>query len=384
MDRPARKQVSAPAKATVAADQAGTYNIWYNRWTGEGRKRNALEKAEHRCKIARDMGYTKAQTGSSFCVHFARGCCMKGHTCSYWHRIPLPEDREIQAHDIFGRERFREDRDDMGGVGSFERDNRTLYIGNIKAPQSEMEEVVRRHFSEWGEIEHINILPHKSVAFVRYVRRSNAEFAREAMYGQSLDSNEILNVRWATEDPNPRVKEEKKRKVEAYISEALQQKLPVIGDQGNILDYEGYYAEAPPAKAAKVEEESAISAALRDASNTVFDSEGRAGADGTYNGWQWDGTAWRYVGDQTGYDWQAYYQSTGNSGTYDEEAYRNWYYAHAGQADTGATSGGTGAAASEAAAADDSVVDKNGKEDAKGLAALASAGYGSDDDENNS
>lgn len=43
----------------------------------------------------------------------------------------------------------------MGGVGSFQRQNRTLYIGRIKETGTgpETEEVVRRHFKEWGEIE---------------------------------------------------------------------------------------------------------------------------------------------------------------------------------------------------------------------------------------
>ena len=36
-----------------------------------------------------------------------------------------------------------------------------------------------------------------------YVVELNAQFAKEAMMHQSLDSDEILNVRWATEDPNP-------------------------------------------------------------------------------------------------------------------------------------------------------------------------------------
>jgi hypothetical protein len=43
----------------------------------------------------------------------------------------------------------------MGGVGSYNRLNRTLYIGRIKEVGTglETEEVVRRHFKEWGEIE---------------------------------------------------------------------------------------------------------------------------------------------------------------------------------------------------------------------------------------
>ncbi|KAI8587332.1 hypothetical protein BDZ88DRAFT_384823, partial [Geranomyces variabilis] len=207
-------------------EQGGSFNIWYNRWQGEGRRHKALEKAERRCNMKKDSGYTKAQPGSIFCIHFSRGCCSRGDQCQYWHRPPIPADREDQTHDCFGRERFREDRDDMGGIGSFERDNRTLYVGNIKAPTTEMEEIVRRHFGDWGEIEHLNILHHKNVAFVRYVRRYNAEFAREAMYGQSLDSNEVLNVRWATEDPNPHVKANKKRKVEEHITETVQRNLP--------------------------------------------------------------------------------------------------------------------------------------------------------------
>lgn len=44
-------------------------------------------------------------------------------------------------------------------------------------------------------------LPGKKVAFVTYVSRLNAEFAKEAMMEQALDNGEILNVRWATEDP---------------------------------------------------------------------------------------------------------------------------------------------------------------------------------------
>jgi hypothetical protein len=43
----------------------------------------------------------------------------------------------------------------MGGVGSFNRQNRTLYVGRIKETGNgqETEEVVLRHFKEWGDIE---------------------------------------------------------------------------------------------------------------------------------------------------------------------------------------------------------------------------------------
>ena len=59
------------------------------------------------------------------------------------------------SKDCFARDKFADYRDDMGGVGSFQRQNRTLYVGRIKETGTgpETEEVVRRHFKEWGEIE---------------------------------------------------------------------------------------------------------------------------------------------------------------------------------------------------------------------------------------
>lgn len=47
---------------------------------------------------------------------------------------------------------FREFRQDMGGVGSFNTQNKTLYVGRI-APTDDMEEVVRKHFEPFGAIE---------------------------------------------------------------------------------------------------------------------------------------------------------------------------------------------------------------------------------------
>lgn len=45
----------------------------------------------------------------------------------------------------------------MGGVGSFNRQNRTLYIGRIKETRQTAEDV-EDHFSEFGEIERSEFL----------------------------------------------------------------------------------------------------------------------------------------------------------------------------------------------------------------------------------
>lgn len=90
------------------------------------------------------------------CLFFARGCCPYGWECNYLHVLPDPNDAlPDSSQDCFARDKFADYRDDMGGVGSFNRQNRTLYVGRIKetGPGPETEEIVNRHFKEWGEIE---------------------------------------------------------------------------------------------------------------------------------------------------------------------------------------------------------------------------------------
>ena len=82
--------------------------------------------------------------------------CPYGWECEYRHTLPDPSlALPDSSKDCFARDKFADYRDDMGGVGSFNRMNRTLYVGRIKETGvgSETEEVVRRHFKEWGAIE---------------------------------------------------------------------------------------------------------------------------------------------------------------------------------------------------------------------------------------
>ena len=113
----------------------------------------------------------------------------------------------------------------MGGVGSFLRQNRTLYVGRIHVTD-DIEEVVARHFAEWGQIDRIRVLTARGVAFVTYSNEANSQFAKEAMAHQSLDHNEILNVRWATVDPNPLAQKREARKIEEQAAEAVRRALP--------------------------------------------------------------------------------------------------------------------------------------------------------------
>ncbi|GJN87317.1 hypothetical protein Rhopal_000265-T1 [Rhodotorula paludigena] len=228
--KPARKQVEEGQIPERQAAQTGqTYNLWYHKWAG-GDKYDSMGIQEHaptRVNIKTDAGYTRADgTGNNYvCLHFARGRCPKGQECTYLHRLPPRQHVLPDASlDVFGRDKHAGYRDDMGGVGSFNRQNRTLYIGRIKETRN-TPEVVEEHFSEFGEIERIKILTNRGVAFVTYSSELNAQFAKEAMMHQSLDNEEILNVRWATEDPNPAAQRAEHARVLESGEKALAQAL---------------------------------------------------------------------------------------------------------------------------------------------------------------
>ena len=238
--RPARKQISYGELEEIrhhAEHMTGEgmiYNVWYNKMSGgdTGHGPESKTRSKTRCDIARDAGYTRADMriqasagGVSdttyVCLFFARGCCPKGEECLYLHRLPRPYEVADQGRDIFGREKHGSYRDDMGGVGSMLRVNKTLYVGRINEETSlsfrraaanpadnyddtgstPTSKIVRRHFSEWGDIEHVRVMVGRGIAFVTYKYEANAQFAKEAMMHQTLDHDEVLNVRWAAEDP---------------------------------------------------------------------------------------------------------------------------------------------------------------------------------------
>ena len=228
--RPARPQVDPSTLKSEPPPQTGTiFNIWYNKWSGGDREDKYLSKtaAPGRCNIATDSGYTRGDkiVGSYFCLFFAKGLCPRGHECEYLHRLPGLHDHFNPNVDCFGRDKHSDYRDDMGGVGSFMRQNRTLYVGRIHVTD-DIEEVVARHFAEWGQVDRIRVLTARGVAFVTYSNEANSQFAKEAMAHQSLDHSEILNVRWATVDPNPLAQKREARKIEEQAAEAVRRALP--------------------------------------------------------------------------------------------------------------------------------------------------------------
>jgi len=218
--RPAPRQAEPPSadgSAAAPLEGAGEFNIWYGRHEGQHwlQKNGKGDKAEARCVLKDHAGHSKATPESYFCLWFAKGICHRGSSCRFHHRIPTVVDcgrlEKDPTKDVFGRMR-RAQPSDTGGISCIHDAARTIYVGGLirgpyESDHDALREACERHFSEWGEIESVNVVWRLALAFVRFRFRSNAEFAIEAMANQSLDHEEVVTLKWAREDPNPVAKE---------------------------------------------------------------------------------------------------------------------------------------------------------------------------------
>ncbi|GAB66917.1 hypothetical protein PCYB_102670, partial [Plasmodium cynomolgi strain B] len=199
LKRPAKLQVTQEELNKVEHSQGNDqYNTWFGRYVldkfDKGSSGSSSSGAQQRfvarfkCKPDTDSGYTKADKNLTskqlFCIYFARGCCAYGHNCLYRHRIPNEND-ELQFEqtiDIFGREKFSTFKEDMSGVGNFNSECRTLFIGGIHIDTFEqvhlIEQILYDEFSNFGPIDYVRYVPFKNIAFVQYSYRVNAEFAK--------------------------------------------------------------------------------------------------------------------------------------------------------------------------------------------------------------
>lgn len=225
LDKPARVQVDPETiPQEDAPPQTGTvFNIWFKKWSGGGNQFQ-LVKSKYKLNVEKDTGYTRANKTDGqkyFCLFFAKGMCTKGRKCEYLHRIPNDLDFFPQTVDCFGREKFSEYRDDMSGIGSFNSVNKTLYIGGLIVKDN-TQDLLNKEFRKLGKIAKINVINNKNCGFVTFKNESSAQFAKEAMFGQSLYGTDILNLKWANEDPNPAAIKAKKRQHEEETQQVVE------------------------------------------------------------------------------------------------------------------------------------------------------------------
>ncbi|OII73395.1 cell cycle control CWC2-related protein [Cryptosporidium ubiquitum] len=226
LKRPARAQSDGSLQSNLAYKEGGElYNIWYGKYQFDYDKRGKLA-SKTKCVPEKDSGWTKADqdpsTKSHFCLYFAKGACVNGSKCKYFHRIPTEEDDALVSpmYDVFGRERHAQHKDDMTGTGSFNKECRTIFVGDLYINRSKtnylegVNKVIKREFSVWGPVDYIRVIPSKNIAFIRYFLRSSAEFAKAAMENQIIfkGQTEPITVRWAYDDPNPTSMENSKKR----------------------------------------------------------------------------------------------------------------------------------------------------------------------------
>jgi hypothetical protein len=264
MKRPARQQVEDTRKDTAYIEGNYDYNIWYDKYLTDRKEEKEKIPAMHKCNPLLDTGFTKAdlqekEGAAYFCLFFAKGCCSEGVNCHYYHRVPTKEDAEkIESlRDVFGRSKFATHRKDMGGVGTFTKECRTIFVGDLKMiesgnPIKEMVRVIYENFSPWGEIEDINYIPAKATCFIRFSHRCFAEFAKEAMVGQAIVGEEILTVKWAYDDPNPMNKKHKEREHENRFLCAYKRKQENLAKNKQLYS-SGYGYDSKPIRRESVE-----------------------------------------------------------------------------------------------------------------------------------
>ncbi|GCE99720.1 pre-mRNA-splicing factor [Zygosaccharomyces mellis] len=232
-ERSAKVQVKESDLPSSIPPQTGlVFNIWYNKWSqGQGGQSKFISPFKLNPGLHSGKTLGDKQETRFFCLYFAKGMCCLGKKCQYMHHVPENEDvlrlsTKTDVLDCFGREKFAFYRDDMAGVGSFRKRNKTLYVGGISSAlgnrplkPNQIENRIRFLFSELGEIDKLHYLETKNCAFIKFKRQCNAEFAKEAAADQTLlipsdkeweDRLQTagLQVKWAHDDPNPRAKRE--------------------------------------------------------------------------------------------------------------------------------------------------------------------------------
>ncbi|SOV74391.1 RNA-binding protein, putative [Plasmodium sp. gorilla clade G3] len=217
---PARLQITQDELNKIEYTEGNEqYNIWFGKYVTDRYDKSVKGSntprfvAKYKCNPTKDSGYTKADKSYTskqyFCIYFARGCCAYGHNCLYKHRIPNENDElEFEASvDIFGREKFNTFKDDMTGIGTFNNDCRTLFIGSIFINNINqvpiIEKILYEEFLPFGNIEYVRYIPNKNIAFIQFTNRVNAEFAKIAMSDQPIENySTALTIKWAFELKN--------------------------------------------------------------------------------------------------------------------------------------------------------------------------------------
>ena len=163
------------------------YMLEMHKQSGElGQQYKQMPKNETLMKMQRMAPFYRRNL-APVCTFFIRGECNRGTECPYRHE--LPTDTELTEQNI--KDRYYGVNDPVAAKLLEKMDNlpkltppedpsiTTLYVGGL--PEDAGEEDLRDRFYAYGEIESIKVLKDKKCGFVKYVARSDAEGAAEAL-----------------------------------------------------------------------------------------------------------------------------------------------------------------------------------------------------------
>mmetsp|Transcript_115287 Transcript_115287/g.366540 ORF Transcript_115287/g.366540 Transcript_115287/m.366540 type:complete len:187 (+) Transcript_115287:269-829(+) len=118
-----------------------------------------------------DSGWTQAVIPGAehmgFCMFFDSGICSAGRECRFFLRVPSTTDCEALdvATGIFGRGLYARHRGDFGGVGSFNSECRTVFVGDRRLDRAhpsnavqKVEQAIRENFGSWGEAVEVRVI----------------------------------------------------------------------------------------------------------------------------------------------------------------------------------------------------------------------------------
>ncbi|KAF7329854.1 Cullin-associated nedd8-dissociated protein 1 [Mycena kentingensis (nom. inval.)] len=222
----ARKQVKhGDAVRTETLQTAKECNI---RWAGGDREDSYSNKVKSstRVNVVRDSGPIRVNvTGIKYtCFYLARGCCSYGL--------------------LRAREKFADHWDDMGGGGSFRRQNRTLYVGRIKETGVglETEEM-------YGSIEkNAGQLRGTYIVLINKLRATAATYKRDDE--STLKRKRETRQRWTPRDPGPYGLIRAQSQVPAIVATSrsiLSSKPPTITLRLTCLSFlASFFASHPP------------------------------------------------------------------------------------------------------------------------------------------
>ncbi|XP_017778616.1 PREDICTED: pre-mRNA-splicing factor RBM22 [Nicrophorus vespilloides] len=153
-------------------------------------------------RLARTAPYYK-RNRPHVCSFWVKGECRRGEECPYRHEKPTDPDDPLADQNI--KDRYYGVNDPVADKllkraaampalpPPDDRSITTLYIGNIG---SLLEQDLRDHFYQYGEIRSLSVVAKQQCAFVQYTTRLAAENAAEKTFNKLILGGRRLTIKW--------------------------------------------------------------------------------------------------------------------------------------------------------------------------------------------